>query len=242
MKPTLGPDPAMPEEYGMYNGDYEGYDEDEFFYHMYFDEVSTTPVPEEFYDILEYVSNSEGNSFNNYPDYFDYIRGGSGLARNKSDSELSTQPSLRQNKNKRYLQFGDLSSSSSSSSNNSRRNSKFLQFKKRKEAASEAKAISKRSDSLTTTSKKLSSEAARVRTKRASKKNKKNKKKKGRVGFRKRKQLEPGVIGILDRRIPIFFRQSPFVSIALTQFVILSTGVTTGKRGHFNLFDLRPET
>ena len=65
----------------MYDGDYEGYDEDEFFYHMYFDEVSTTPVPEEFYDILEYVSNSEGNSFSNYPDYFDYIRGGPGLGR-----------------------------------------------------------------------------------------------------------------------------------------------------------------
>ena len=237
MKPTVGPDPAMPEEYGMYNGDYEGYDEDEFFYHMYFDEVSTTPVPEEFYDILEYVSNSDGNSFSNYPDYFDYIRGGPGLGRNNSESDLTTQPSLRQNKNKRYLQFGDLNNNNN---NNSRRNSKFLQFKRRKEAASEAKAISKRSASLPKTSKKLSSEAAHVRTKRASKKkNKKNKKKKAKVGFRKRKQLEPGVIGILDRRIPIFFRQSPFVSIALTQFVILSTGVTTGKRGHFNL---RPET
>ena len=218
----------------MYNGDYEGYDEDEFFYHMYFDEVSTTPVPEEFYDILEYVSNSDGNSFSNYPDYFDYIRGGAGLARNKSDSELSTQPSLRQNKNKRYLQFGDLKNN-----NNSRRNSKFLQFKKRKEAASETKALSKRSASLpasgiSKTSKKLSSGATHVRSKRASKnkkqKKKNQKKKKGRVGFRKRKQLDPGVIGILDRRIPVFFRQSPFVSIALTQFVILSTGVTTGRR------------
>ena len=73
-----------------------------------------------------------------------------------------------------------------------------------------------------------------MRSKRASKnkkqKKKNQKKKKGRVGFRKRKQLDPGVIGILDRRIPVFFRQSPFVSIALTQFVILSTGVTTGRR------------
>ena len=103
MKPTVGPDPAMPEEYGMYNGDYEGYDEDEFFYHMYFDEVSTTPVPEEFYDILEYVSNSDGNSFSNYPDYFDYIRGGPGLGRNTSESDLTTQPSLRQNKNKEII-------------------------------------------------------------------------------------------------------------------------------------------
>ena len=169
MKPTQGPDPAMPEEYGMYNGDYEGYDEDEFFYHMYFDEVSTTPVPEEFYDILEYVSNSEGNSFSNYPDYFDYIRGGPGLGRNNSESDLTTQPSLRQNKNKRYLQFGDLNNNNNNN-NNSRRNSKFLQFKRRKEAASEAKAISKRSASLPKTSKKLSSEAAHVRTKRASKK------------------------------------------------------------------------
>ena len=29
MRPTLGPDPAMPKDYGMYNGDYEGYDEDD---------------------------------------------------------------------------------------------------------------------------------------------------------------------------------------------------------------------
>ena len=236
MKPTQGPDPAMPEEYGMYNGDYEGYDEDEFFYHMYFDEVSTTPVPEEFYDILEYVSNSEGNSFSNYPDYFDYIRGGASLARNTSDSELSTLPSLRQNKNKRYLHFGDLSHNK----NSTRRNSKFLQFKKRKEAASETKTLSKRPASFPTsgtTSRNFSSDVAHVRTKRASKnkKNKKRKKKNARGGFRKRKQLERGIIGILDRRIPVFFRQSPFVSIALTQFVILSTGVTTGRRIAFIL-------
>ena len=32
------------------------YNEDDFFYHMYFDEVSTTPLPDEFYDILHSVS------------------------------------------------------------------------------------------------------------------------------------------------------------------------------------------
>ena len=36
--------------------DTEEYDEDDFFYHMYFDEVTTTALPDEFYDILDAVS------------------------------------------------------------------------------------------------------------------------------------------------------------------------------------------
>merc|ERR1712080_327332 len=39
-----------------YADNYDDYDEDDFFYHMYFDEVSTTPLPleyHEYYDILE---------------------------------------------------------------------------------------------------------------------------------------------------------------------------------------------
>ena len=43
-------------EYGMYGDGYDEYDEDDFFYHMYFDEVSTTHIPPEFYDLLESVS------------------------------------------------------------------------------------------------------------------------------------------------------------------------------------------
>ena len=222
MKPTVGPDPAMPEEYGMYD-EYEGYDEDEFFYHMYFDEVSTTPLPDEFYDILESVSNSGGNSFSNYPDYFDYILK-SGLRANTSDSETSTQPSPRQSKNKRYLQFGD-----ETNLKKSRRNSKFMKYKQREgeNDADRTKIIGKRSAD--------SEDVALVRVKRAFRGNKKNKNKKNkkrRQGFRKRKQIEPGIIGILDRRIPIFFRQSAFVTIALTRFVVLSTGVTTGRKSY----------
>ena len=227
MKPTEGPDPAMPEEYGMYD-EYEGYDEDEFFYHMYFDEVSTTPLPDEFYDILESVSNSGDNSFSNYPDYFDYVLK-SGARSNTSDSEISTEPSIRQSKNKRYLNFGD-----ESSPGKSRRNSKFLKFKRRREENNSAgSSRGKRSIFPPSSGKHKSSGEDLVRKKRSSKghKNRKHKKsKKTRLGFRKRKQIEPGVIGILDRRVPVFFRQSPFVTIALTQFVVLSTGVTTGRR------------
>ena len=224
MKPTEGPDAAMPEQYGMYD-EYEGYDEDEFFYHMYFDEVSTTPLPDEFYDILESVSNSGDNSFSNYPEYFDYILK-SGRT-NTSDSEVSTQPSPRQSKNKRYLNFGD-----ETSPGKTRRNSKFLKFKRRKQennAAGTPSRISKRS--IFPSNKYKYEDEDSVRKKRSSRGHKKRKqKKKNRVGFRKRKQIEPGIIGILDRRVPVFFRQSAFVTIALTQFVVLSTGVTTGRR------------
>ena len=82
MRPTLETDH---EEYGEYL-EYDGYDD--FFYHMYFDEVSTTPLPEEFYDILESVSHSGGDNVSNYPDYFDYILK-SGL--DTSDREINTR-------------------------------------------------------------------------------------------------------------------------------------------------------
>jgi hypothetical protein len=46
----------MPADYDMYFDYKNEYNEDDFFYHMYFDEVSTTPLPDEFYDILHSVS------------------------------------------------------------------------------------------------------------------------------------------------------------------------------------------
>ena len=203
MKPTKAPD-GMVE--GMYdNYGYEDYDEDDFFYHMYFDEVSTTPIPSEFYDLLESVSNG-GNTGFSYPDYFDY-----GLKfRNASDSDSTTLPSARQSKNTRYLSF--------KSDSSQRRNSKYLKIVE--------------SDARNKTSKSYDSDdVIRSRSKRSSKRRKSSRArgKKLKAGFRKRKQIQPGVIGILDRRIPLFFRQSPFVTIALTKFVVLSTGVTTGK-------------
>ena len=77
------------------------------------------------------------------------------------------------------------------------------------------------------------SDRLKVRSKRGTHKKKVNRSRKSKKllksGFRRRKQLERGIIGNLDRRIPLFFRQSPFVTVALTKFVILSTGVTTGK-------------
>lgn len=219
MRPTLGPDPAMPEEYGEFP-QYEGYDEDEFFYHMYFDEVSTTPLPEEFYDILESVSNSGGDYVSNYPDYFDYILK-SGLGSNTSDSEISTQPSLRQSKNTSYLQFGD-----ENTFKNPRRNSKFMKLKQRNGKNSEQKIRGKRS--VTPKHSEIETfSVSPVRTKRSSVKSKKRNKRRHWLGFRKRKQVAPGVIGILDRnRPPGLFRQSEFVTIKLASFVVLSTGVT----------------
>ena len=69
MKPTQAPDEDFYASYGV--DDYEGWDEDDFFYHQYFDEVSTTPIPDEFNDLLESVANN--NQAANYPDYFDYF-------------------------------------------------------------------------------------------------------------------------------------------------------------------------
>ena len=55
----------------MYD-EYEDYDEDDFFYHMYFDAVSTTPLPDEFYDIFTISTGGNPQQVSNYPDYFDY--------------------------------------------------------------------------------------------------------------------------------------------------------------------------
>ena len=200
MKPTKFPDYNM--DYGV--DDYEEYDEDDFFYHMYFDEVSTTPIPSEFYDLLESVSSSDNSGFN-YPDYFDYPL--NNRFRNSSDSQETTQRSSRQSKNNRYLKFTDTSR---------RRNSKLMKLKRYKR--------DNKNVSIVPIVNKVKS-----RSKRYSNKNNRGKHRASKSGFRMRKQIGPGIIGILDRRIPLFFRQSPFVTIALTKFVILSTGVTTGE-------------
>ena len=208
MKPTQAPDDTM-ENYGMYDN-YEDYDEDDFFYHMYFDEVSTTPLPDEFYDILESVSNQYDTGLN-YPDYFDYKYIKSKYE-NSTELKDTTDSSSRQSKNTRYLNFG---------SSPRRRNSKLLKLKSRTITGREG--VRYRSSKVNNYSEKI-----KVRSKRGTQKKRKSKKLL-RSGFRKRKQLERGIIGNLDRRIPLFFRQSPFVTVALTKFVILSTGVTTGK-------------
>ena len=218
MKPTKAPG-GMGEEYGMYDNyaDYgDDYDDEDFFYHMYFDEVSTTPIPEEFYDLLESVSNSDSDYFgvNDYFGGYDY-----GL-RFRNSSETTTQASSRRSKNTKYLNlFSDKSSQ--------RRNSKYLRAVKSDVSMRDGSVRRSLNDSKRDKSVKL-------RSKRSMKNKKKSAKgKKLKAGFRKRKQISPGVIGILDRRIPLFFRQSPFVTIALTKFVILSTGVTTGNIKHY---------
>jgi len=133
MRPTKEPEPddGMPAEYGMYD-EYEDYDEDDFFYHMYFDEVSTTPLPDEFYDILESVSAGENTQqVSNYPDYFDYLLNRK-AGKEPSDSEDAvegvTETSSRLSKNNRYLQFRKRDSTIKSSKG-LRRNSKFRRLK-----------------------------------------------------------------------------------------------------------------
>ena len=69
---------------------YEGWDEDDFFYHQYFDEVSTTPIPDEFYDLLE---------SSNYPDYFDYFV----KSINDRPSDESDTTTARKSENTQYL-------------------------------------------------------------------------------------------------------------------------------------------
>ena len=127
----------MPAEYGMYD-EYEEYDEDDFFYHMYFDEVSTTPLPDEFYEILESVSAGGNTQIANYPDYFDYLL--NTRAKEPSDSDITdegvTESSLRQSKNNRYMQFGE-SDLKTKSSKGLRRNSKFRRLKNREHSKSE---------------------------------------------------------------------------------------------------------
>ena len=216
MKPTKFPDYGMGDlEYGMYGDGYDEYDEDDFFYHMYFDEVSTTPIPPEFYDLLESVSNG-ANSGLNYPDYFDYFdKRLRNVTTEEAEADTTTVVSARQSKNTRYLNFKQQPSR--------RRNSKLLRMQRR----------SSDETSPATVSRDHNSDSVKVRSKRSPHKRKvnssetKNKTKKS--GFRKRKQIDPGIVGILDMRRPLFFRQSPFVSIALAKFVVLSTGVTTGR-------------
>ena len=224
MKPTKAPDDDFYAMYGV--DDYEGYDEDDFFYHMYFDEVSTTPIPDEFYDLLESVASN--NQAANYQDYFDYFDK-SIRNRTSDESDTTTVRSARQSKNTRYLNF-------EKSKRASRRNSKFLSLK------SDAKMHHSR---LSKVMRDQSSESVKVRSKRTAMKSnlKRARQREARIrsGLRIVRNGSP-VIGILDRRTPrnSFFRQGEFLAIALTKFVVLSTGVTSGKRStncsHFKVF------
>jgi len=250
MRPTRGPDPdGMPAEYGMY-GDYEEYDEDDFFYHMYFDEVSTTPLPDEFYEILESVSASGNNNqneaggadyFSDYPSYFDYLLNSRVKTPSDSDNDTKSddksESSERQSKNNRYLKL-----ERSASSN--RRNSKFLKFKNKKRSnkvsTQRQSKVMRHSEHLTsdTVTQRQNTRVSRskrsaVKSNRTQKTKKWNRNKWIRIRDRKRKKLErrknpnSRIVGILDRRIPVLFRQNPFVTISLAKFVVLSTGVTT---------------
>ena len=221
MRPTRAPEPdgGMPAEYGMY-GDYEEYDEDDFFYHMYFGEVLTTPLPDEFYESVSAGGNTQNTAnseFSNYPDYFDYLL--NTRAKDPSDSddndevdEAVTDSSERQSKNNRYLQLGR-SDITTKSSNSLRRNSKFRRLKHRKKSkgAADQSALvpSRRNSKVMNYSEHLSSETVKsshllqrqnntvIRSKRAASKNNRTPKPKKwnrnkwiRLRDRKRKKLE----------------------------------------------------
>ena len=232
MRPTNPPDDfgeeGMPAEYGMYEFNEGGdYDEDDFFYHMYFDEVSTTPLPEEFYDILESVSAGSNPQPAAYPDYFDYFLNEERI-RQANEGETTTERSSRQSKNSRYLRWKNSANGTSQTrpAESRRRNSKFMKS-------------TKQSTSLDQPPRPKS----KVRTKRSPGRGKKVKKhwKKELLKLQRRKKRRRqskagkrfsrgrGVIGILDRRIPPQFRQADFITISLASFVILSTGVTTSE-------------
>lgn len=122
----------MPAEYGMYEFNEGGdYDEDDFFYHMYFDEVSTTPLPEEFYDILESVSAGSNPQPAAYPDYFDYFLNEERI-RQANKGETTTERSSRQSKNSRYLRWKNSANGTSQTrpAESRRRNSKFMKSTK----------------------------------------------------------------------------------------------------------------
>jgi len=237
MRPTRAPETededGMPEEYGMY-GDYEEYDEDDFFYHMYFDEVSTTPLPDEFYEILESVS-SGGNTQNNanddyssnYPDYFDYLLNTKGIFSsdsedsNETDTSVSDE-SVRKSKNNRYLQL-ERSDVTTKSSNKLRRNSKFRRLKHRKKGEEvpyrRNSKVLKHIEHLNSDSVKSSvihRHNSKVRSKRAASKNSRtpkpkkwNKNKWIRLRDRKRKKLERNRLSANPRIIGILDRRVP---------------------------------
>ena len=226
MRPTNPPDDfdyGMPGEDGTY--EYENYDEDDFFYHMYFDEVSTTPLPEEFYDILESVSAGSNPQPAAYPDYFDYFLNEERI-RQANEEETTTEISSRQSKNSRYLRWKKSAGINQTRPAGSRRNSKFMKSIKQSSGGPRP-----------------SRPNSKVRSKRSPGRGKKVKKhwKKELLKLRRRKKRRReskagkrfsrgrGIIGILDRRIPAQFRQADFISISLASFVILSTGVTTSE-------------
>ena len=236
MRPTNPPvnsgfdEEGMPQEYGMYDVDTGGdYDEDDFFYHMYFDEVSTTPLPDEFYDILESVSaGSNPPQQAQYPDYFDYFLNQEKIRQAEAGDETTTEISSRQSKNKRYLSWKKFTSKNQTRPRTSRRNSKYMKSIKH----TQNRPASSRSNSKHMRSKR--SPANKGERKRWEKQLVKLRQRKRRklAGKRFGWSNGRGIIGILDRRIPAQFRQAPFVTIALGSFVVLSTGVTTSKRSN----------
>ena len=217
----MGPKPDLTDdEYlNMYFGDsaIEEYDEDDFYYHMYFDEVSTTPLPiDDFYDILESVSaGSEPQvltppASEDPPDYTDYFGdyGDYDFGNYDYDLTKTLNDTLEYFRNRVPRRVAG-----NKTSRTGRNNGKMLRFKRdtqprEKNAMSRAKR------------RKL------INGKKAGKRLRITKVNNQRNRVRRRKVNDPRVIGILDRRTPELFRQSSFVTIKLTKFVVLSTGVT----------------
>ena len=64
----------------------------------------------------------------------------------------------------------------------------------------------------------------------------KNRRRRKRIKNKNNRRQDPRIVGILDRRIPEEFRQAEFITISLTKFVVLSTGVTAITQGWQSIF------
>lgn len=225
--------------------DYDVDDDDDFFYHMYFDEVSTTPLPDEFYDILESVSGGASAQVVNQPaDYLDLLNNrkfnytssyGSGSSSSRDTSKLDSKlAKLRASQAKRANQtranLAALANQVAGRVNETvrARNPKGSRLS-RVQGAGIVTPQGSLEGSRATRNHRMSRWRRGVNSHKArqSKNRKKNRKRNGKRKTKVKKTTDPRIVGILDRRVPPRFRQSPFVIISLAKFAVLSTGVTT---------------
>ena len=208
----------MPQDEDMYFNypdDYEEYDEDDFFYHMYFDEVSTTPLPDEFYDILQSVSAGSNPQPVNYPEYsyLDYLNDRTiGGPANFSAVSLRNPNATTSRPVRTPPTFPP------------RRRAR-LPFKKRRKPAPPSVTESA-TDPLPRSNRYLRNGKKSRWRRTARRSGNRRRRQKNRRRRKRKKVVDPRIVGILDRRIPTLFRQAAFVKISLASFVVLSTGVT----------------
>jgi hypothetical protein len=251
----------MPADYDMYFDYKNEYNEDDFFYHMYFDEVSTTPLPDEFYDILHSVKASSGLDSPDYASLLSNrkigrqnitlkaaaVAGGSptwvAAAAILEDAAATADPdpvisTTQFNVGRNVTQFGRRAGEEegkeepraarnskqsrwrrSASSRNTIRRTAAAENKKKHPAAATKKG---KGQNLKWT---LSSKGTRRREQARRRRRKK-----------KKQKQDPRIVGILDLRVPAYFKTNIFVPILLESFIVLSTGVAPAGRTRCKLY------